>query len=84
MLSWLRGFGVALIAGLVAALAWSGSAAAATLTSTERDELLAHSHALVLAHDARAAAELRRSGGVRIARSLPVWRLTSRSALRVT
>jgi hypothetical protein len=83
MLSWLRGFGVTLTAGLVAALVWSGFAAAATLTSIEREELLAHSHALVLAHDARAAAELRRAGGVRIARSLPVWRLTSRSALRV-
>lgn len=72
-----------LIAGLVAALVWSGSAASATLTSTEREELLAHPHALVLAHDPRAAAELRRAGGVRIARSLPAWRLTSRSALRI-
>ena len=74
---------MALIAGLAAALVWSGSAASATLTSTEREELLAHTHALVLAHDARAAAQLRRAGAVRIAYSLPVWRLTSRSALRV-
>jgi subtilisin family serine protease len=83
MLSWLSGFGATLIAGLVAALVWSGSAAPATLTSTERQELLAHPHALVLTRDARAAAELRRAGGVRIARSLPVWRVRSRSALRV-
>ena len=83
MLSWLRGFGV-LIAGLAAAFVWSGTAASATLSSTEREELLAHSHALVLARDANAAAELRRAGGVRIARSLPVWRLPSRSALRMT
>ena len=84
MLSWLSGFGVTLIAGLVAALVWSGPAASATLTSIEREELLAHPHALVLARDARATAELRRAGAVRIARSLPVWRLSSRSALRVT
>ena len=74
---------MALIAGLVAALVWSGPAASATLTSTEREEVLAHTHALVLAHDRRAATELRRAGGVRIARSLPIWRLPSRSALRV-
>jgi hypothetical protein len=83
MLSWLSGFGVTLIAGLVAALVWSGPAASATLNSIEREELLAHSHALVLARDARATVELRRAGAVRIARSLPVWRLSSRSALRV-
>ena len=72
-----------LIAGVLAALGWSGSAAPATLSSTEREELLAYPQALVLARDAQAAAAIRRAGGVRIARSLPVWRLPSRSALRV-
>jgi hypothetical protein len=83
MLSWLSGFGVTLIAVLMAALVWSGSAASATLNSTEREELLAHPHALVLTRDANATAALRRAGGVRISRSLPVWRVASRSALRV-
>ncbi len=83
MLSWLSAFGATLIAGLAGALVWSGTAAPATLSSPEREELLAHPHALVLAYDARAAAELRRAGGVRIARSLPIWRVGSRSAVRV-
>src|SRR5918999_643473 len=41
MLSRLKRFGVA-FGGLVAVLAWSGPAAAATLTQVERDELRAY------------------------------------------
>jgi hypothetical protein len=82
MLSRLRRLGT-ILASLAAALAWSGSAVPATLNSAEREELQAHSHALVLARDARLAGELRRTGGIRIARSLPVWRVASRAALRI-
>jgi subtilisin family serine protease len=82
MLSRLNRLG-AILAGLAAALAWSGPAAPATLTPVERDELRAHPYALVLATDPRAAKELGRLGAVRIARAVPVWRVPSRSALRV-
>jgi hypothetical protein len=82
MLSRLRRLG-AILAGLATALVWSSSATPATLSSVEREELRAHSHALVLARDGRVADELRRAGGISIARSLPIWRVPSGEALRV-
>jgi hypothetical protein len=74
MLSRLKRFGVAL-GGLVAVLAWSGPASAATLTQVERDELRAYPFALVLADDAPA-------GATRVTRTLPIWRVRSSDALR--
>ena len=82
MLSPLKRLGAAL-GGLVAALAWSGSATAATLNAVEREELQAHTHALVLVRDARAGTALRRSGATRIAQSLPIWRVSSGQAVRL-
>jgi subtilisin family serine protease len=82
MLSRLNRLG-AILAGLVAALAWSGSAAPATLTPVEREELRAYPHALVLASNPQAAARLRRFGGVRIAHSVPVWRVGGNVAVRL-
>jgi Subtilase family len=75
MLSRLKRLGV-LGAGLATALAWSGSAAPATLTQVERAELEAHPFALVLAHEAP-------PGATRIARTLPIWRVPGVQALRV-
>jgi Subtilase family len=60
----------------VAALAWAGSAAPATLTPVERAELAAHPFALVLARDAP-------PGATRITRTLPIWRMRGRQALQV-
>jgi hypothetical protein len=82
MLSPLKRSGVALW-GLVAALAWPGPATPANLTRVEREELRAHTHALLLTRDAETAATLQRSGGIRIARSLPIWRVPAATALRV-
>src|SRR5918999_249951 len=80
MLSGLKVSG-ALVASLAAALAWSGSAAAVSLSRAEVDEVRAHDHALVLAPGRDS--ELRRAGGMRIANLLPVWRLPSRAAVRL-
>ena len=74
MLSRLQRFGVVL-GGLIAAFAWSSAAMGATLSSVERAELAAHPYALVLA-------EQRPAGATRVARTLPIWRLASRQALR--
>jgi hypothetical protein len=82
MLSPLQRAGVAL-GGLLAALAWSGSAAPATLTPVEREELKGYTHALVLVRDAQTAAELRRAEATRITQTLPIWRVSGREALRV-
>jgi hypothetical protein len=82
MLSPLQHAGVAL-GGLLAALAWSGSAAPATLTPVQREELKGYTHALVLVRDAQTAAELRRAGATRITQTLPIWRVSGREALRV-
>jgi subtilisin family serine protease len=75
MLSRLKRLGVAL-GGLLAALAWSGTAAPATLTQVERAELEAHPFALVLAHEAP-------PGATRVAHTLPIWRVPGRQAIRV-
>lgn len=74
MLSRLMRLRVAL-GGLLAAFAWSGSAAAATLTAVERAELEAHPFALVLSREAPA-------GATRVAQTLPIWRVRSSDAVR--
>jgi subtilase family protein len=74
MLSRVKRLGVALW-GLLAALAWSSPAAAATLTQVERDELRAHPFALVLAPDAP-------RGASRVTHTLPIWRVRSSEALK--
>lgn len=74
MFSWLKLFGTAL-GVLAAVLVTSGAAAAATLTSIERAELQAHTHALLLTHEPP-------PGATRVTRTLPIWRAPSRIALR--
>ncbi|HET7856104.1 MAG TPA: S8 family serine peptidase [Gaiellaceae bacterium] len=66
-----------------AAAAWPASGSAADLTALERDELQAYPYALVLASDARAENALRRAGAVRLAQTLSVWRVRSRTAMRI-
>jgi subtilisin family serine protease len=83
MFAALTRFGLSLLALAAAGAAWPTGAAPASLTPLERDELRSLPHALVLARDERAAEALRRAGGVRIAYALPVWRISSRAALRL-
>jgi hypothetical protein len=72
-----------LIVVAAAAVVWPAAGGAARLSALDRAELRAYPHALVLATSPRAEHALRRSGGVRLARTLPVWRVTSRTALRL-
>jgi subtilisin family serine protease len=60
----------------------SSSAWAGTLTRDQAEELRLYDAALVVARPGAGPA-LRRAGGVKIATALPVWRVPSRSALRV-
>jgi hypothetical protein len=79
----LNRLGVISLTLISAALAWPGSGVSATLGPLEREELRAHSDALVMVRGERAARAVRRAGGRRMAYSLPIWRLDSRAALRL-
>ena len=82
MFASLRRFGVVLACAALALGAGSSSARAGTLTSDQAQELRLYDAALVVARPGAGPA-LRRAGGVKIATALPVWRVPSRSALRV-
>lgn len=83
MFSRLNRAGVSFVAGMAAFLALPGVAAPASLPAVERDEVRAHTHALVVARGLRAQAALRRAGAVQVARSVPIWRVGSNIALRL-
>jgi subtilisin family serine protease len=82
MFASLRRFGVVLASVTLAFAAGSSSAWAGTLTRDQVQELRLYDAALVIARPGAAPA-LRRAGGVKIATTLPVWRVPSRSGLRV-
>lgn len=75
--------GVLTVLACAAAVASPAPGDAADLSALQRAELRAHPHALVLARGSRAVTALRRAGAVRITRTLPVWQVTSRDALRL-
>jgi subtilase family protein len=79
----LNRLGVLIVVAGAAALVWPAAGGAARLSALDRAELRAYPHALVLATSPRAEHALRRSGGVRLARTLPVWRVTSHTALHL-
>jgi Subtilase family len=72
-----------LIVLAAAATVWPGAGNAADLTALERSELRAYPHALVLAGDARAEQALRRAGATRLTRTMSIWRVPGRKALRL-
>jgi subtilisin family serine protease len=74
--------GVLIVLAAAAAL-WPGAGSAADLTALERAELQDYPHALVLAGDARAENALRRAGATRLAQTLSIWRVPSRTAVRL-
>jgi hypothetical protein len=82
MFAALRRLGVVLALAGLALVAGSSSARAGTLTPDLARELRLYGAGLVLAKPG-AGPSLRRAGGVKLATSLPVWRLDSRAALRV-
>jgi subtilisin family serine protease len=82
MFASLRLFGAVLASLALALTAGSSSAWAGTLTRDQTEELRLYDAALVVARPGAGPA-LRRAGGVKIATALPVWRVPSRSALRV-
>ena len=82
MFAALRRLGVVLaFAGLVLAAGPGSALANSTLTQGRAQELRLYDSVLVLARPGAAPA-LRRAGGVRLAKTLPVWRLPSGPALR--
>ncbi len=82
MFAALRRLGVVLaFAGLVLAAGPGSAMANSTLTQGRAQELRLYDSVLVLARPGAAPA-LRRAGGVRLAKTLPVWRLPSGPALR--
>jgi Subtilase family len=82
MFASLRRFGIVLASAALALSAGASSAWAGTLTRDQAQELRLYDAALVVARPGAGPA-LRRAGGVKIATTLPVWRVPSRSALRV-
>jgi subtilisin family serine protease len=82
MFACLRRFGVVLALAALALAAGTTSARAGTLTRDHARELRLYDAGLVVARPGAGPA-LRRAGGVKIASALPVWRVPSRSALRV-
>jgi hypothetical protein len=79
----LRHLGVVLVFAALALVAVPSSAwAHSTLTRDQARELRLYSAGLVLAEPGAGPA-LRRAGGVKLATALPVWRLSTRAALRV-
>jgi hypothetical protein len=82
MFAWLTRLGVVLVVAGLALSAWPGTAAAQSgLTRERARELRLYHETLVLARPGAGPA-LRRAGGIRIARALPIWRLPSRAAVR--
>ena len=82
MFAALRRLGVVLaLAGLVLAAGPGSALADSTLTQGRAQELRLYDSVLVLARPGAGPA-LRRAGGVRLAQTLPVWRLPSGPALR--
>lgn len=75
--------GVVIVLAAATAAFWPGAAASARLSALDRAELRAYPQALVLAHSPSAQAALRRAGGVRIAHSLPVWRIPTGAATKL-
>ncbi len=83
MFASLRRLGVFLALFGLALLAWPGFASAgAGLSREQARELRLYSDTLVLTKPGATRA-LRRVGGMRIARALPIWRLPSGAAVRV-
>jgi Subtilase family len=78
----MRRFGVVLALVTLAFSVGSSSAWADTWSHDQAQELRLYDAALVVARPGAGPA-LRRAGGVKIATTLPVWRVPSRSALRV-
>src|SRR6187402_3799639 len=82
MFAALRRLGVVLaLAGLVLAAGPGSALADSTLTQRRAQELRLYDSVLVLARPGAGPA-LRRAGGVKLARTLPVWRLRTGPALR--
>ena len=79
----MRRLGVVLALAGLALAAWPAAASADSTLSRERArELRLYDGTLLLARPG-AGATLSRAGGVRIARTLPIWRLPSGAAVRV-
>jgi hypothetical protein len=72
-----------MVLAAAAAVVWPGAGDAADLTALERDELRAYPHALVLAGNARTENALRRAGATRLTRTLSIWRVPGRTAVRL-
>jgi hypothetical protein len=83
ILASLNRLGVVILLAAATAAVWPGAAASARLSSLDRAELRAYPQALVLARSSSAQAAVRRAGGLRIARSLPIWRVRSGTALEL-
>jgi subtilisin family serine protease len=83
ILTLLNRFGVLAVLAAAVAAAWPAAGGAANLTALERAELRAYPQALVLAGNARTESALRRAGGTRLTRSLSIWRISGRAALRI-
>ena len=82
MFAVLKRFGVVFASAALALGVGSSSASAGTLTRDQARELRLYDAALVVARPGAGPA-LRRAGGVKIATTLPVWRVPSRAALQV-
>jgi subtilisin family serine protease len=82
MFAALRRLGVVLALAILALAAGTTSARAETLTGDQARELRLYGAGLVVARPGAGPA-LRRAGGMKIAKSLPVWRVPSGAALQV-
>jgi subtilisin family serine protease len=83
ILTLLNRFGVLTVLAATVAAASPAAGEAAKLTALERAELRAYPQALVLAGNTRTEKALRRAGGTRLTRSLSIWRISGRAALRI-